>query len=107
MYVLPLALWEQFKNPKDVVQLGLVYLLADSPHTPSFTFAGVDGGEFVNAAIADAFDSVQMAKRGGSVPKHWLDRWRAQAALLDHRVLVDSALSLAHPDTTFPVFRAR
>lgn len=106
-YVLPLALWDQFKNPRNGIQKGLVYLLATSPHTPRFTLAASDGGEFVNAAIADAFEGVLMAKRGGDLPRHWLDRWRSQSALLDHRVLVDSPLDLAHPDTPFPVFSAR
>ena len=33
-------------------------------------------------------------------------RWDAAAGSLDHRVLVNSALNIAHPDTPFPVFAA-
>jgi hypothetical protein len=106
-FVLPRMLWDQFGSPKNVVQQGLVYLLADSPYSPSFTFAAVDGGDLVNAEIANAFNAVMVAKRGGNPPKHWLDSWRTQSAVLDHRVLVDSALNVAYPDTPFPIFWAR
>jgi hypothetical protein len=103
-YVLPRALWEQFKNPADPVGRGLVYLIADSPYSPSFTFAAVDGGESVNDQIASALEGVLMAQRPGRPPDHWLNQWQRQAARLDHRVLVDSALALAYPDTPFSVF---
>jgi hypothetical protein len=105
-HALPLALWDQFQNSKNVVQQSLVYLLADSPYDPSFTFAAIDGGDVINAAIGNAFHGVLTAQRGGEPPKHWMSHWRKQAAVLDHRVLVDSALNIAHPDTPFRVFAA-
>ena len=86
----------------------LVYLLIDSPYSVSVTFAGVDGAEQVNAAIAKAFDAVLMGGRPGTVPTEWIEdgSWAQGAEMLDPRVHVNTALKVAYPDQPFPVFGA-
>ena len=105
-YVHPLQLWHEFDRSNSLIKSSLVYLLVDSPYNPEFTFAAVDGGKIINDSIAAATYGVLQARRGGSVPEHWMDNWSAVQAKLDHRVLVDSPLNQAYPDQKFSVFGA-
>jgi hypothetical protein len=102
----PLRLAEPLARGDNLLNHALVYLLVDSPYTPEYTFAAVDGGKIVNDAIAAATQDVFYVKRVGEPPTDWMSRWDFAQASLDHRVLVNSALNLAHPDTRFPVFAA-
>jgi Swt1-like HEPN len=103
----PARLWASLDEPNSLVGHSLVYLLIDSPYGPEFTFAAVDGDEIVNDSIARATHGVLYARRGGEPPADWMNNWTDLAASLDHRVLVNSALNIASPDTKFAVFAAQ
>jgi hypothetical protein len=101
----PLRLSEVLKREDGLLNHTLVYLLAD-PYVPEYAFASVDDPDVVNSSIAAATYDIFHVKRPGEPPGDWMARWDAAAGVLDHRVLVNSALNLAHPDTPFPVFAA-
>ena len=101
----PLRLSEVLKREDALLNHTLVYLLAD-PYMPEYSFAAVDDAKTVNDSIAAATNDIFYVKRPGSPPGDWMARWDAAAGSLDHRVLVNSALNIAHPDTPFPVFAA-
>jgi hypothetical protein len=104
-YAPPLRLSEVLKPEDALLNHSLVYLLAD-PYMPEYSFSAVDDADVVNSSIAAATYDVFHVKRPGEPPKDWVSRWDAAAGSLDHRVLLNSALNLAHPDTPFPVFAA-
>jgi hypothetical protein len=101
----PLRLSEILKREDGLLNHTLVYLLGD-PYVPEYSFAAVDDPDVVNSSISAATHDIFYVKRAGEPPADWMARWDAAAGTLDHRVLVNSALNLAHPDTPFPVFAA-
>jgi hypothetical protein len=102
----PRRLWGQFSAQHNLVNHTLVFLLIDSPYNAEFTFSAIDGGTTVNDSIAGATHGVFYARTGGEIPQDWMNAWSDISAGLDHRIVVNSALNLAYPDTPFPVFAA-
>jgi hypothetical protein len=109
-YIDPPTFWREYFSRESELKQRLVFLVLDTPWTPSFAFSAVDGAEAINEVIGRAFDAVISGHMPGRLGVKGLDddyeRWQERAEGLDTRVQVNSALTLAHPDQPFSVFGA-